>query len=100
MAIHSNYIVAQNPNKYGGKQEDYTRRANEAVNTCVHKINEGVCQNRDLTVLFFEILNFLAKDRQTTAKGHGTKNWEQFGRRRDIDGTEDVYWTYLDINDA
>jgi Avirulence protein len=77
-----NYIVDQKPDKFGGKQEEYLQRSEAAIQSGVAQIREAVQEGKDLKALFFKILDQFATERHAIAIAHGTKNADQFGRKR------------------
>lgn len=94
------YIVNQNPQKYGGQQEDYLQKVKETIEGGVKSIQSSAKTNDDLTKLFFSLLKEFGEARQKIASTHKTKASEQFGRRRDLLGKKDFYFTYLDCEYA
>lgn len=77
------YIVDKVPTKYGGNQEDYLKQAEEAIQSASDKITTCREKGGDLKKLFFEIIADLSAIRAKIAKEHGTKNADDFGKRRD-----------------
>lgn len=94
----SSYIIDQNPDKYGGRQEDYQRLANESINLALGKVEECEKTENKLTQLFFEILEEFGKFRHDIAQTHKTFHAERFGLRRDINWFNDFYFTSLDAS--
>lgn len=80
-----NYIYEQNPNKFGGNQEDYLKQSEIAVKNTIYKIQATVSKNEEngLEQLFHSVLADLAEQRSKIAISHKTKDGEKFGIRRD-----------------
>jgi hypothetical protein len=96
----SNFVIAQEPGKYGGYQSDYANRSEKIINQSVGKI-EGIEKKlEDLTKLFFVLLSDFQKERNDIAKDHNTQEWQRFGTRRDTGGKYDFYFTTMDDNYA
>lgn len=79
------YIVNREPEKYGGKQEDYVERVREIVASTVQSFNEAKGQGWDFEQLFHDTLAALAAERVQLAEDHGTRKAELYGLRRDIE---------------
>lgn len=92
----STYIVQRAPARFGLNQVDYQRRANCVISMALRKIEETPKTETDLSGLFFELLSDFEKVRQKIALDHGSEFAERFGTRRDREGTQDHYYTFLD----
>lgn len=79
------YIVNQEPNRFGGKQDDYLAKAEEAIQAASDKITTCREQGGDLKKLFFEIIADLSQKRAQIAKEHSTEDAENFGKRREAE---------------
>lgn len=77
------YIVRQDPDRFGGYQDDYIHQTNQIIDATAEKISRCRDEKGDLKKLFFEITAELSHARAQLAKEHGTKDAEDFGKRRD-----------------
>lgn len=96
MCSPSTYIIDRNPGKFGGQQADFVARSRAAIAMGLRKISETVKDEKNLTDLFFTLLNDFEALRGEIAHAHGTKDADKFGRKRAEDGVSDHYFTYLD----
>ncbi len=90
------YMVNRQPLKYGGQQKDYQQRLSALINWGSNQIKEAPREEVELGKLFYRMLEHFSQERQKIAVGHYTKDADQFGCRRDVDGTRDFYITILD----
>ncbi len=77
------YIINLDPDRFGGKQEDYLTRTRQIIGDVAKKITQAIENEGDLTALFFEIIEQVSQKRAEIAKDHGTLDAEKFGRKRD-----------------
>lgn len=77
------YIISQDPTRFGGNQNDYLAKAEEAIHAASEKIIAARTNGADLKALFFELIADLSNKRAQIAKENGTKDAEVFGKRRD-----------------
>lgn len=83
------YITRQDPQHYGGQQEDYAKRMEEVLQDGLKMTQEAVKEKKDLKQLFFTLLDLFANVRHEIANARGTEEAELFGRKR-MDCIEDV----------
>ncbi|MBX9743896.1 MAG: hypothetical protein K2X08_01650 [Chlamydiales bacterium] len=81
-------------NRYGGTQAEYLKRSSKTVQQGLIEVSEARGQGKDLTQLFFSLMNSLAKARNEIAEACGTEDSLLFGRHR-MHVTEDVNHTCL-----
>lgn len=82
-AYQPRFIIDQDPLRFGGQQADYLAKAEEAINATRDRIISARENGENLRDLFFELIADLSKRRMQIARDHGTRNWEEFGKRRD-----------------
>lgn len=83
IGYNPSFIVNQEPNRFGDKQEDYTQRARQIIQDTANKISMCKGKGGDLKALFFEIIADLSQKRNEIAKDHQTEDYQNFGKRRD-----------------
>lgn len=91
------YIVARNPMKYGGHQEDFEEKTQALIAWGARKIKEAPKKEEALVALFFELIEKFSMERQAIARDHKTPEAKKFGCRRDTEGDKDFYHTILDL---
>ncbi len=79
----STYVVARDPNKYGGRQADYVCQVQTVIQGAAARFQQATAGQLDLEALFHATLASFGEERQRIAVAHGTKNADHFGTRRD-----------------
>src|SRR5215207_5870975 len=79
----SNYIYSLDSAKYGGEQKDFLKLSDTLLGTTVENFHSAVKEDKDLTKLFYNTLEFFGNTRHEIAKLHATDKAELFGMRRD-----------------
>ena len=80
------FIFSRDPQRFGGQQADYLRRANLAIDAAAVKIAAAKGEKLEfkaLTTLFFEIIDDFSRARAEIAQAHSPAEAEFFGKRRD-----------------
>lgn len=90
----NNFLTTQNPERYGGYQQDYLKQSQEVIQEALNLLKNEVKNNKDLTQTFVKIREIFSARRYMIAKAHQTKNYPYFGRKR-IEITEMVSHTLL-----
>jgi len=85
----SNFIINQNPEMYGGKQERYVEAKKAAIQSGLKLLENAREEKKNFRELFFDIFNLFAAARHTIAVSGKTENAELFGRNR-MDCSDDV----------
>lgn len=80
--IPDNYIVNQNPMKFGGRQSDYVQRSEEVIQWGLKLISSHPKESENYKALFTTIMEGFAKVRHELAISHGTVDAKYFGRSR------------------
>lgn len=82
MSALSNYLYRKTPDFYGGKQEEYLNFSEQTINQGVSELASGVQANKNLSELFFGILETFQKKSSEIAIKHENKKAELFGKPR------------------
>lgn len=89
------YITNRKPQLYGGKQEEYVKFANEAIESGLNLIIEERKNKTDPVLIYHKVTQALQKARHDIALKHQPELADDFGIRRDDsnrpDGFKDSY---------
>lgn len=81
-SYRSTYLFTREPSKYGGKQEEYQRLAEEAISKATDAIKYAQESGQKLTETFFVLMRNLQEERHRIAVLHETPDSSLFGRYR------------------
>lgn len=77
------YITENSPNFYGGKQEEYIKLAEQAIESGVNIISDGIKNKVDLAITYHKVVKALQNARHEIALLHQPELAHLFGIRRD-----------------
>lgn len=91
------FLFVQDPNRFGGMQEDYLQRSARAIAEASKRIRSARENKEDLKALFFELIADFSKIRGEIAKDHKTNQADSFGKRRDRNNNPKDITQFSDI---
>lgn len=78
----SNYLIQKSPMFYGGKQDEYSKMAEQAIASSVNLISEEITSGTELFKIYDKVTSFLQNARHEIALKHQPEKAHLFGIRR------------------